>query len=154
MFRLVAIRLEVQIVSDDMVLIRVECDLHVEFTPSFLGDSEWGVLESCTSPLILASLVGREEMTDSQQHGKDMPTKSIRQMLTKGPSHTLNSSIAETRVQSICDLVKHIRWDLLSMLVQEVNLNGPGTERKPLHTGILVAAIQAVSTLQLNRVCM
>lgn len=51
MFRLIAIRLEVEIVRDDIVFIcvgGVEADLHVELSPTFFGDSEWRVLEGCT----------------------------------------------------------------------------------------------------------
>lgn len=48
MFGLVARLCEIQVVREEVFLIGgSETNLQVEFTPSFLRDSEWGVLESC-----------------------------------------------------------------------------------------------------------
>jgi hypothetical protein len=48
MFRLVPSLLEVQVVSNVVFLVwSDETNCHVEFSPSFLLDPEWGVSESC-----------------------------------------------------------------------------------------------------------
>lgn len=73
---------------------------------------------------------------------------------SKGTAHTLDSSVAETRVQSICSTVEQIGRDLLSAVIHEVDLNGPRTERKALNTRILVAITRAISTRQLNGMCL
>lgn len=44
---LVAVLSEVQVVTDEVRLVRSELDLHVELTPSFFLDAEGRVLEDC-----------------------------------------------------------------------------------------------------------
>jgi hypothetical protein len=57
MFGLVARLCEIQVVRQEVFLIGgSQANLQVEFTPSFLGDSEWRVLESCLFDALRVSL--------------------------------------------------------------------------------------------------
>lgn len=53
--------------------------------------------------------------------------------------HTLFRLIAETRVQIVRGMGENVRRDLLSMLVQQIDLDGPQTGRKAIDAGIPVA---------------
>lgn len=53
---------------------------------------------------------------------------------------TLNSSIPKTRMQVVCHLVKGIRRNLFSMLIDQENLDRPRSEREPLDAGVDVSA--------------
>lgn len=52
----------------------------------------------------------------------------------------MNSSIPKTRMQVVRHLVKGIRRNLFSMLIDQENLDRPRSEREPLDAGVDVSA--------------
>ena len=56
---LIAVLSEVQIVTDEVRLVRSELNLHIELTPSFFLDAEGRVLEDCIECTISQTRLAR-----------------------------------------------------------------------------------------------
>lgn len=131
MFGLVARLCEIQVVRQDVFLIGgSQANLHVEFAPSFLRDSEWRVFECCCLTRCVSASIRRPQQISS-----------FCLTTTRWKRRTLNRPVPETRMQRVCHLVKDVRRHLLAMFVDEVDLNRPRSQRESFNAGVLVSRV-------------